>query len=159
MVSGNNNSTKYDVILGSLVILTVFLIRSETDFNAMNFCLWNKIGSEFMIKSNINNWVACSEGTGSLVNWVSGTIKCKLVKDVTGRCLNVVPNAFLTSMVNVYSYICRQGIFCWTSFFKKTCRQQRLKHRFNHNATLHGSKIKLVWQALSIRVSTPLSFL
>lgn len=68
--------------------------RSETDYNAMDFNSWKKIGNEFMIKSNVNNWVACIEGGGSLVNWVNGSIKCKLVKNVTGECSNIVPNLF-----------------------------------------------------------------
>ena len=60
----------------------------------MDFNLWKKIGNEFMIKSNVNNWIACVEGEGSLVNWVNGPIRCRLVKNVTGKCSNVVPNLF-----------------------------------------------------------------
>lgn len=37
---------------------------SETDYNATNFSLWRQIGSEFMVKSNINNWIACEPKTG-----------------------------------------------------------------------------------------------
>ena len=85
----------------SIYLFACLFIYSETDYNAMNFFLWSKIGSDFMIKSNINNWVACSEGTGSLVNWVSGSIKCKLVNNFTGMCPDVLPNAFLTSTVIV----------------------------------------------------------
>ena len=68
----------------------------------MNFFLWRQIGNEFMIKSNINNWVACSEGTGSLVNFASGSINCKLVKNVAGYCQNVVPNTLLVSLVTFW---------------------------------------------------------
>ena len=31
---------------------------SETDYEATNFSLWSTIGKEFLIKSNINNWIA-----------------------------------------------------------------------------------------------------
>ena len=66
---------------------------SETDYEAMNFSLWRTIGKEFLIKSNINNWIACTEGTGSLVQQTLGSITCKLVKQVSKQCAGVVPNA------------------------------------------------------------------
>jgi len=70
--------------------------RSETDYNAMDFKLWKEIGSEFMVKSNVNNWISCVDGSGSLVNWINGSVKCKLVKNYTGMCPNVVPDTFAT---------------------------------------------------------------
>ena len=33
---------------------------SETHYEAMDFALWHTIGKEFLIKSNINNWMACT---------------------------------------------------------------------------------------------------
>lgn len=33
--------------------------ESETDYNAMDFNLWKNLGHEFMVKSNINHWIAC----------------------------------------------------------------------------------------------------
>ena len=60
----------------------------------MNFALWRTIGKEFLIKSNINNWIACKEGTGSLVQQKEGSITCKLVKQVSKQCAGVVPNTF-----------------------------------------------------------------
>ena len=53
---------------------------SETHYEAMNFALWRTIGKEFLIKSNINNWIACKEGSGSLVMQKDGSLSCKLVK-------------------------------------------------------------------------------
>ena len=67
---------------------------SETDYEAMNFSLWRTIGKEFLIKSNINNWIACKEGTGSLVEQKAGSITCKLVKQVSKQCAGVVPKSF-----------------------------------------------------------------
>ena len=59
----------------------------------MNFALWRTIGKEFLIKSNINNWIACKEGTGSLVQQKAGSITCKLVKQVSKQCA-AVPTSF-----------------------------------------------------------------
>ena len=67
---------------------------SETHYEAMNFALWRTIGKEFLIKSNINNWIACKEGTGSLVQQKAGSITCKLVKQVSKQCAGVVPKFF-----------------------------------------------------------------
>ena len=66
---------------------------SETDFEAMNFALWRTIGKEFLIKSNINNWIACEEGTGSLVQQKTGSVSCKLVKQVSHQCAGVLPKS------------------------------------------------------------------
>ena len=68
---------------------------NETDYEAMKFSLWRTIGKEFLIKSNINNWIAYKEGTGSLVQQKAGSITCKLVKQVSQQCAGVVPNFFL----------------------------------------------------------------
>ena len=66
---------------------------SETHYEAMNFALWRTIGKEFLIKSNINNWIACKEGTGNLVQKLAGSITCKLVKQLSKQCAGV-PNSF-----------------------------------------------------------------
>ena len=68
---------------------------SETDYQAMNFALWRTIGKEFLIKSNINNWIACKEGTGSVVQRKAGSITCKLVKQVSKEC-GAVPKSVST---------------------------------------------------------------
>ena len=70
---------------------------SETDYEATNFSLWRTVGKEFLIKSNINNWIACQEGTGSLVQQKAGSITCKLVKQVSKQCPGVVPKSFRLS--------------------------------------------------------------
>ena len=69
---------------------------SETHYEAMNFALWRTIGKEFLIKSNINNWIACKEGTGSMVQQKAGSITCKLVKQVSNQCAGGVPNSLKT---------------------------------------------------------------
>ena len=60
----------------------------------MNVALWRTIGKETLIKSNINNWIACKEGTGSVVRQKDGSISCKLVKQVSKQCAGVVPRSF-----------------------------------------------------------------
>ena len=73
---------------------------SETDYEAMNFSMWRTIGTDFLIKSNINNWIACKEGTGSLVQQAqkpTGSITCKLVKQVSKQCAGVVPTSFMST--------------------------------------------------------------
>ena len=68
---------------------------SETHYEAMSFALWRTIGKEFLIKSNINNWIACKEGTGSIVQQKAGSITCKLVKLVSNQCAGVVPKSLV----------------------------------------------------------------
>ena len=84
---------------------------SETHYEAMNFALWRTIGKEFLIKSNINNWIACKEGSGSLVMQKSGSLSCKLVKQVSKQCAGVVPKSITMhshgpylSSANTYYY-------------------------------------------------------
>ena len=64
---------------------------NETDYNAMEFSLWKEFGKEFLIKSNINNWLICSPDPGSLVTLKSGKVTCKIAKHVTDACSNGLP--------------------------------------------------------------------
>ena len=68
----------------------------------MNFGLWRSIGKEFLIKSNINNWIACKEGSGSIVQQRVGSITCKLVKLVSDQCSGVVPNSVGSNSIGMY---------------------------------------------------------
>jgi len=67
--------------------------QTETDYNAISFDLWKFIGSEVLLKSNINNWIACTPGTGSFVERVGGTMNCRMVKQIAFEC-SVVPTIF-----------------------------------------------------------------
>ena len=85
---------------------------SETHYEAMNFALWRTIGEEFLIKSNINNWIEFKEGTGSIVQQKAGSITCKLVKQVSNQCAGIVPNSLSfnnvglrTSASSLYYYL------------------------------------------------------
>jgi hypothetical protein len=66
----------------------------DTTMGALPFADWQKYGKEFMVQSNINDWITCKEGSGSLVDEIGGTINCKNVKNVAGGCTGVVPNEF-----------------------------------------------------------------
>lgn len=55
----------------------------ETDYKAVNFLLWKQLGREFLVKSNINNWMLCLPETGSLVEEQQGKVISKFVKRVT----------------------------------------------------------------------------
>ena len=68
---------------------------SETHYEAMNFALWRTIGNQTLIKSSINNWIVCKEGTGSIVRQKAGSLSCKLVKQVSKQCAGVVPNSLV----------------------------------------------------------------
>ena len=65
---------------------------NETNLGALDFQKWKKIGQEFLLKSNINNWVACIPQNGDLVRLRSGQVSCRLVKLVSPLCNNTVPD-------------------------------------------------------------------
>ena len=78
---------------GANVRVSTTVPLSETHYEALKFALWRTIGKETLIKSNINNWIACKEGTGSIVRQKAGSITCKLVKQVSKQCAGVVPKS------------------------------------------------------------------
>lgn len=65
---------------------------SETQFGAIDFTMWKQIGHEFMAKSNLNHWIVCNEGNGSLVEYRAGSLNCRVVKNVASICHNVAPD-------------------------------------------------------------------
>lgn len=58
---------------------------------AVEFNMWEDIGSTFLITSNINDWMVCTPMGGSLVRPANGTIKCQNIKDVALACSNKAP--------------------------------------------------------------------
>ena len=65
---------------------------SEDTTGSIDFSLWREIGTDFTVKSNINNWISCSEDGGSLVTQTEGGLKCKVEKTiVVGVCEQVKP--------------------------------------------------------------------
>ena len=64
---------------------------SEDQTGALTFSIWSELGEDFLVKSNINNWIACSPNGGSIAEYKHGSVKCKLVKIVVpGICEDVV---------------------------------------------------------------------
>ena len=61
------------------------------DFGALEFGRWAELGGSLLVTSTLNDWVACDEDGGSLVSWRAGDMSCRLVRDITGRCLDVLP--------------------------------------------------------------------
>ena len=70
---------------------------SPDTHGAMEFALWQQIGKEFMVRSNINNEIMCTPGTGSVVEAKSGTVTCKLIADVVQNGCKEVPNMYNVS--------------------------------------------------------------
>ena len=78
--------------------------QNTTDFNALNFTLWKNIGSHFMVTSNVNHWISCSPGNGSLVAYTNGSISCRNIKNVSTNCLGNAPsNMFSFTSIAVFS--------------------------------------------------------
>ena len=70
---------------------------SESSLGALNWNLWKDIGKEFMVKSNINDWIVCQPSGGSIVTRKQGSLSCQNVKNVATTCSGVVP-------YNIYWY-------------------------------------------------------
>ena len=58
--------------------------------------------NQTLIKSNINNWIVCMEGTGSIVRQKAGSLSCKLVKQVSQQCAGVVPTSLVLNSHGPY---------------------------------------------------------
>ena len=65
----------------------------EEDFNALNFSLWRHVGSEVLLKSNLNHWIACSPLVGSLVDWRHGSVACRNLRLITKYCTSNFPTS------------------------------------------------------------------
>lgn len=64
---------------------------NETALGAIEYFLWQYIGEEFLIKSNINDWIVCSPNGGSLAREVDGYISCVNINNVAKTCDGVEP--------------------------------------------------------------------
>lgn len=84
--------------------------RDESSTGAMEFNLWSSIGSTFLIKSNIINWMSCSSLRGSFVEGISGSINCRLIAKTTQNCQKNMPNMIKFP---------RQGPMCGPIIFRK----------------------------------------
>ena len=76
--------------------------ENESTRGALEFTEWGLIGSEILVKSNINNWIACTPGSGSLVTWTPGTLNCRLIKSITTNCPDLPAGKFFSKLVIHY---------------------------------------------------------
>ena len=65
---------------------------SESSRGAVEWNVWKEIGKEFMVKSNINDWIVCQPRGGSIVTNKQGSLSCINVKNVALSCSGVAPN-------------------------------------------------------------------
>ena len=75
---------------------------TSNEYEAMDFGLWKSLGKEFLVKSNINHWIVCRQGTGSLVNFEKGRISCRVVKNVPSKCHGVAPYSIDSDKKGLY---------------------------------------------------------
>jgi hypothetical protein len=64
---------------------------APTSPGALDFATWASLGATLLVKSNINHWIKCAPGTGSLVAKTAGSMTCSIVQLVATACTNVVP--------------------------------------------------------------------
>jgi hypothetical protein len=65
---------------------------SPTTTGALDFAKWASLGDEAMATSDINHWVKCQPGSGSVVTMTDGSLTCQMVKTVPDMCLTTVPS-------------------------------------------------------------------
>jgi fibrinogen beta/gamma subunit family protein len=76
---------------GAVPLSTTTPTNPDTQ-GAMAFAQWKELGTEFLITSNINHWIDCTPGTGSLVTMTQGSLNCNVVKAVATVCTTTAPN-------------------------------------------------------------------
>ena len=59
---------------------------SESSTGAVDWNAWKDIGKEFMVKSNINDWIVCQPNGGSIVLKNRGSLICHNIKNVATAC-------------------------------------------------------------------------
>ena len=65
---------------------------NESSLGAVDWSVWKDIGKDFMVKSNINDWIVCQPNGGSIVTQKEGSLNCQNIKNVTTACSGVVPH-------------------------------------------------------------------
>ncbi|EDO41609.1 predicted protein [Nematostella vectensis] len=66
---------------------------SEAVDGAMDPSFWDAIGTEFLLKSNINNWIACIPRNAAVgATWSAGDVSCRVVEAKSTTCPSVVPD-------------------------------------------------------------------
>ncbi|XP_028397428.1 uncharacterized protein LOC114521260 [Dendronephthya gigantea] len=94
------------------VEISVVAPQNETTLGSMDYNLWQQIGEEFLIKSNINDWIVCKPDGGSLVRDVDGDLSCRNIKNVATACQGVEPYAIS------WESDCGPRIYASTTFYR-----------------------------------------
>ena len=97
---------------GANVEISTVAPLNETVFGAMDYKLWRKIGEEFLIQSNINDWITCKPEDGSLVRKVNGGISCTNIKNVATTCEGIEPDWIS------WGSSCGPSISAFTTFYR-----------------------------------------
>ncbi len=66
----------------------------ENITGCFDFSQWGKVGHEFLVKSNINDWITCYPEGGSILDLIQGPIVCNRTKIVVPDplgCTRVLP--------------------------------------------------------------------
>lgn len=90
---------------------------SEKDFNALNFSLWKQIGQQILIKSNINNWLVCDPEIGNFVQWQDGSVRCRIVRQMTTTCQRTPAPSKFSRSVGHGPLLYGTGEFSSTSYY------------------------------------------
>ena len=77
---------------------------NESSLGVVDWNQWKEIGHEFMVKSNINDWIVCKPDGGSIVAEKNGSIICQNIKNMATTCSGVVP-------YKVGWYSCGPGLY------------------------------------------------
>ena len=72
---------------------------NESSLGAVDWKDWEDIGKDFMVKSNINDWIVCQPINGSIVTKKDGSLNCQNIKNVATACSGVAPNRMSWSYV------------------------------------------------------------
>ena len=81
-----------------------------TTAGALDFTQWASLGENFLVESNINNWIQCAPAGGSLVQLTDGALSCTVVHQTVNFCTTVTPVRIATDTVAV-------GLFAGASGF------------------------------------------
>ena len=65
---------------------------NESSLGAVDWNDWKDIGKDFMVKSNINDWIVCQPSGGSIVTQKEGSITCQNIKNVATACSGETPS-------------------------------------------------------------------
>ena len=81
---------------------------NESSLGAVDWNIWKDIGKDFMVKSNINDWIVCQLKGGSILTKKGGSLSCQNIKNVATACSGVAPNKmyWLSRGLSLYASSC-----------------------------------------------------